>query len=66
MIADKLSNEKLNMIVAELFIIGRKPNLSLVFYHLILFCFTKNYETKFNTLFYYEDFNQTRASKNRI
>ena len=56
MIADKLRNEKLKMIVTELFIIGRKPNLSLVFYHLILFCSTKNYETKFNTLFYYEDF----------
>ena len=66
MIADKLSNEKLKMIVTELFIIGRKPNLSLVFYHLILFCSTKNYETKFNALFYYEDFKQTRASKNCI
>ena len=31
MIADMLSNEKLNLIVTKLFFIGRKLNLSLVF-----------------------------------
>ena len=31
MIADMLSNKKLNPIVTELFIRGRKPNISLVF-----------------------------------
>ena len=31
MIADMLSNKKLNLIVTEIFIRGRKPNISLVF-----------------------------------
>ena len=31
MMADMLSNEKLNLIVTELFIRGRKSNISLVF-----------------------------------
>ena len=31
MMADMLSNEKLNLIVIELFIRGRKSNISLVF-----------------------------------
>ena len=41
MIADMLSNKKLNLIVTELFIRGGKLNISL-FYHAILFrCFKK-------------------------
>ena len=42
MIADILSNKKLNPIVTELFIRGRKLNISLVFIA-ILFCCGKKY-----------------------
>ena len=37
MIADMLSNKKLNLVVPELFIGGRKLNISLFFYYTILF-----------------------------
>ena len=40
MIADMLNNEKLNPIVTELFIRGRKLNISLVFIS-VLFCCPK-------------------------
>ena len=43
MIADMLSNEKLNPIVTELFIRGRKLDISLFFYYTVLFCCTKKY-----------------------
>ena len=43
MIADMLNNKKLNPIVTELFIRGRKLNISLVFYYTILFCCAKKY-----------------------
>ena len=42
MIANMVSNKKLNAIVTELFIRGRKLNIS-CFYHRILFCCTKKY-----------------------
>ena len=42
-IADMLSNKKLNPGVTELFIRGRKLKGSLVFYHKTLFFCTKNY-----------------------
>ena len=42
MIADMLINKKLNSIVTELFIRGRKLNISLVFIT-VLFCCTKRY-----------------------
>ena len=42
MIADMLSNKKLNPIVTELFIRGRKLNIFFFFYT-ILFCCTKKY-----------------------
>ena len=45
-----LSSEKLNPIVTELFIRGRKLNISLFFHTIVLPC-TKKYYTKFNTLF---------------
>ena len=54
MIADMLCNKKVNPIVAELFIRGRKLNI-FFFYHIILFCSFKKYQTKFNTLFCYEN-----------
>ena len=43
MIPDMLSNKKFNPIVTELFIRGRKLNISLVFYYTILFCCSKKY-----------------------
>ena len=42
MIADMLTNEKLNLVITELFIRGRKINISLVLLY-ILFCCTKKY-----------------------
>ena len=42
MIVDMLSNKKLNPIVTELFIRGRKLNISR-FYHTILLCCIRNY-----------------------
>ena len=41
MIADMLSNKKLNPIVTELFIRGRKLNI--FFFYTILFCCTEKY-----------------------
>ena len=41
-IADMLGNKKRNAIVTELFIRGRKLNIS-VFYYTILFCCSKKY-----------------------
>ena len=38
-----LNNKKLNPIVTELFIGGRKQNIYLVFYHTIFFCCSKKY-----------------------
>ena len=43
MIVDMLSNQKLNPIVTELFIKGKKLNISLFFYYLILFFCVKKY-----------------------
>ena len=51
--ANIVCNKKFNPIVAELFIRGRKLNISLDFITLFLCC-TKNYETKFYTLLCYE------------
>ena len=51
MIADMLSNEKLNPVVSELFIRGRKLNISLVFITQSYFTVPKN---KFYALFYYK------------
>ena len=42
LIADMFSNKKLNPIVTELFIRGRKLNISLI-YCTILFCCAKRY-----------------------
>ena len=43
MIADMLSNKKLNLIVTELFIRGRKLNISLVFITQSYFAVPKKY-----------------------
>ena len=46
MIADMFSNKKLNPVVTELFIRGRKLKIS-CFLYTILFCCAKKYQTKF-------------------
>ena len=56
MIADMLSNKKLNPIVPELFIRSRKLNISLIF--ITQSYFAVKYQTKFNTLFCYENSNK--------
>ena len=66
MIVDMLNNNKLNPIVTELFIRGKKLNISLVFITQSLFCSTKKYYTKFYALFYYDNSKQARASTNCI
>ena len=43
MIADMRSNKKLNPIVTELFIRGRKLNISIVFFYTILFRCSQKY-----------------------
>ena len=43
MIADMLSNEKLNPIITELFVRGRKLNISLVFITQSYFAVPKKY-----------------------
>ena len=63
MIADMLSNKKLNPIVTELFIRGRKLNISLVF---ITQCCSQKYQTKFYALFYRENSKQKRTSTSCI
>ena len=66
MIADTLSNKKLNQILTELFIRGRKLNIFLVFITQFYFAVPKKYQTKFYTPFCYENFKQTRASTDCI
>ena len=65
MIADMLSNEKLNPVVTELFIRGRKVNISLVFITESYFALPKK-QAKFLALIYYENSKQTRTSTNCI
>ena len=59
-IVDMLSNKKLNPILTELFIRGRKLNIFVVF--ITQFCFAVLKNTKFNTLFCCENFKQRTAS----
>ena len=63
-IADMLNNKKLNLIVTELFTRGGKLNIFFVFITQFYFAVPKN--TKFYTLFHYENFKETRASTSRI
>ena len=64
MIADVLSNKKLNPIVTELFIRGRKLNISLVFITQSYFAAPKN--IRLNSTFYHKNSKQTTASTNCI
>ena len=57
-----LTNKILNPIVTELFIRGRKINISLVFITQSYFVVPKKYYNKLCTLFYYENFKQTGTS----
>ena len=70
MIADMISNKKLNQIVRELSIRRRKLNISTVFitqsYYTILFPRTKRCLTKMYTFFYYKNSKQSKALTNYI
>ena len=67
MIADMLSNKKLNSIVTELFIRGRKLNVFLLLFLLHnLICCVKKYQTKFYALFDDKNFKQMSTSTNCI
>ena len=65
MIVDRFSNKKLKAIVTEVFIKGRKLNISLVFITQPYYI-TKKYWIKFNILLDYENSTQKRTSINRI
>ena len=65
MIDEMLSNKILYPVVTELFIRGRKLNISL-FYYTVLFCCAKKYYNRLYTLFYCENSKQTRTSTNCI
>ena len=54
MIADMLTNKKLNPIVTELFIRGRKQKISLFFVTQSYFAVPKNIRLNFYAPFYYE------------
>ena len=55
MIADVINNKKLNSVVTELFVRGRKRNISMVFITKSYFKRAKRYQIIFYTLFYYEN-----------
>ena len=55
MVADIMSDKKVQVILEELFIRCRKLNISLIFYHTDLFLCSKRCQIKFNTLFDYEN-----------
>ena len=59
-----ISNKKLNQIIPELFIRGRKLDFSIAF--LAQFYFIQKDVGLNYTFFYYENSKQTRASANRI
>ena len=66
MIADMLSNKKLNPIVTELFIRERKLNISLVFITQFFFAVPKNIRLNSTHCFVMKIPNQKRAPSNRI
>ena len=65
MIVGRFSNKKLKAIMIEVFIKGRKLNISLVFITQPYYT-TKKYWIKFNLLFDYENSAPKRTSINRI
>ena len=54
-IADIMSNKKIQALVEELFIRCRKLNIALVFIPQSYFFYSKRCQIKFNTLFDYEN-----------
>ena len=66
MIADMLSNKKLNPLVTELFISGRKLNISLVFITQSYFVVPKNISLNSTKFFNYENLKQTGPSTNCV
>ena len=64
MIAGMPSNKKLNSVVTELFIRGRKLNISFVYIPQSYFKVPK--DVRLNTTFYYENFKQTKTSTNCV
>ena len=66
MMADMLNNKKLNLIVTELFIRGRKLNISLAFTLQSYFALPKNIKLKLYASFYHEHSKQTIASRNCV
>ena len=62
MIADIMTNKKLQAIINELFIRCRKLSISLVFITVLFFC-SKRREIKFNILFDYGNQQQKRTTK---
>ena len=55
MIADRINNNKLNPIVTDLFIRGRKLNISIVFITQSYFKVPKDVTKKFYTFFHHEN-----------
>ena len=66
MIADMIHNKKLNSVVTELFIRGRKLNISLVFITQSYFKVSKDVKTEYYSLFYHKNSKQKRTSTNCI
>ena len=64
MIADMINNKKLNSIVTELFIRGRKLNISLVFITKSYFKVPKDVRLNTTHFFYHENSKQKRTSTN--
>ena len=65
MIADMISNKNFNKIVTKIFFRGRELNVSTIFIMQFYFPEAK-YVTLNCTIFYCENFEQTRGSESRI
>ena len=63
MIVDMEANKKLGPIATELFLGGRKLNISLVFISQSYFKVPKTIKTKRNTIFYYEYLTKENSNK---
>ena len=66
MVVDMLSNEKINSLVTELFIRGRKLNISLAFIKQSFFKIPKKCQTKHYAFFYYKNSKIKRTSTNCV
>ena len=64
MIADMINNKKLNRVVTELFIRGRKLNTSIVFITQSYFKVPKDVRLNSTYFFYHENSKQKRTSTN--